>query len=354
MPTEPFGLTASGMSGYSPALSGVFKPNRQFRRVVPLLPLLAGTLAAQFKPAYPSSPPSQSAPARPSPAPPAQQGPEAPTTFSVRVNLVRLLVSVRNRSGVLLTNLNKQDFRVMDTGVPQEIAVFERNTSLPLSVAVLIDTSGSTQKDLHYEVDSVLRFVPTLLGSGNPEDAFALFSFNWRINLESDFSRNQKRAEHALHALHGEGGTSLYDAIYLASDALADREGRHVIVVVTDGGDTTSYKKYGDALAAAQRSDVVLYPVVVVPIEGDAGRNTGGEHALATLAASTGGRIFYPESFDRLDAAFADILQELRTQYLLGFYPSNVREQARLFHQVKVEGRDPSLRVTARTGYYEP
>ena len=126
------------------------------------------------------------------------------------------------------------------------------------------------------------------------------------------------------------------------------------MVVVTDGGDTTSYKPYADALAAAQRSDVVLYPIVVVPIENDAGRNTGGEHALATLAASTGGRIFYPQGFDELDAAFSDILQELRTQYLLGFYPKSVRLEPRRFHPIKVEAHNPSLRVTARTGYYEP
>ncbi len=294
---------------------------------------------AQFKPVTPTR---------------GQTAPDEPPTFSIRVNLVRLLVSVRDSSGALITNLSKQDFRILDSGVPQELAVFERNTSLRLSVAVMIDTSGSTQKDLHYEVDSVLKFIPTLLGAGNPEDTFALFSFNWRTNLEVDFSRNLKRAEHALHTLRGEGGTSLYDAIYLASDTLGEREGRHVMVVVTDGGDTTSYKHYNDALAAAQRADVVMYPVVVVPIAGDAGRNTGGEHALATLAASTGGRIFYPEGFDQLDAAFADILQALRTQYLLGFYPRDVREQPRLFHQVKVELREPSLRVTARTGYYEP
>ena len=330
-----FGWTASGMSGYSPA------PKRALGGAL-LFVFAAGLLTAQFRPAYPTYPP------------PPQTSPEGQPNFSIRVNLVRLLVSVRGPSGGPLTDLSKQDFRVFDSGMPQEIAVFERNTSLPLSVAVLIDTSGSTQKDLHYEVDSVQRFVPTLLGSGNRDDTFALFSFNWRTSLEVDFSRSQKRAEHALHALHGEGGTSLYDALYLASDALTGREGRHVIVVVTDGGDTTSYKKYDDALAAAQRADAVMYPVVVIPIENDAGRNTGGEHALATLAASTGGRIFYPEGFDKLDSAFSEILRDLRTQYLLGFYPANVREQPRLYHQVKVQTLDRTLQVLARTGYYEP
>jgi Ca-activated chloride channel homolog len=302
---------------------------------------------AQFKPAEPAS-------AESTQEPHPQKPPEGQPTFSIKVNLVRLLVSVRDRAGVLCTNLRKQDFFIKDSGTQQEIAVFERNTSLPLSVAVLIDTSGSTQRDLHYEEDSVLRFIPALLDAGNPDDAFALFSFNWRTNLELDYSRNRRRAEHAIRALRGEGGTSLYDAVYLASDTLSEREGRHVLVLVTDGGDTTSYKHYQDALAAAQRADTVIYPIVVVPIPGDAGRNTGGEHALATLATSTGGRIFYPEGFSRLDEAFVDILRELRTQYMLGYYPRNVLQEPRRFHPIGVEVRDPSMKVSARSGYYEP
>ena len=312
---------------------------------LPLL-CLSALCWAQFKPAEPAT--------KSTPEAHGQTSPGKQPTFSVKVNLVRLLVSVRDQSGAVRTDLEKQDFLIKDSGTPQEIAVFERKTSLPLSVAVLIDTSGSTEKDLHYEEDSVLRFIPTLLDAGNPEDAFALFSFNWRTNLEVDYSRNRRKAEHALHALHGEGGTSLYDAVYLASDTLSDREGRHVLVAVTDGGDTTSYKHYQDALAAAQRADTVIYPIVVVPIPGDAGRNIGGEHALATLASSTGGRIFYPEGFDRLDEAFTDILRELRTQYMLGYYSRNVVEEPRRFHPVSVEVRDPSMKVSARNGYYEP
>ena len=297
---------------------------------------LAGLLLAQFKPAD-------------SPAP--QQ--DAPN-YSIKVNLVRLLVSVRDAAGNLLTTLNKDDFKINDSSVSQTIAVFERNTSLPLSVAVLIDTSASTDSDLHYEVTSIQHFIRTLLTAGNPQDAFELFSFNWQTNLEVDFSRNEHKAERALHALHGQGGTSLYDAIYLASDTLSGRDGRHVMIVVTDGGDTTSYKQYKDALSAAQRADTVMYPIIVVPINADAGRNTGGEHALATLAQSTGGRTFYPGSVDQMDIAFADILHELRTQYLIGFYPQDVPERPHSYHPVNVEIPRPSLRISARSGYYEP
>jgi len=313
---------------------------------LPIALLCAGLALAQFKPANPE----QQHPLEPLP----QKAPGQPPTFSVKVNLVRLLVSVRDSSGAVVTHLNKGDFQVFDSGVPQEISVFDRNTSLPLSVAILIDTSGSTERDLHFEEDSVLRFLPTFLGAGNPADTFALFSFNWRTNLEVDYSRSQKRAERALHALHGEGGTSLYDAVFLASDTLDGRDGRHVMVLVTDGGDTTSYKKYQDALTAAQRADVVMYPVVVVPIASDAGRNVGGEHALATLAVSTGGRIFYAEGYERIDQAFSQIIEELRTQYVLGFYPKDVIAEPRRYHPVSVQLKQSALRVSARSGYYEP
>lgn len=306
----------------------------------------AAVAFGQFKPATPEQP----AVLAPLPQKPGQQQP----TFSIKVNLVRLLVSVRDLAGGVISNLNKDAFRIYDSGKLQDIAVFERNTSVPLSVAILIDTSGSTEKDLHFEEDSVMRFLPTLLGSGNSADTFALFSFNWRTNLEVDYSRSQKRAEHALHALHGDGGTSMYDAVYLACDTLDGRDGRHVMVLVTDGGDTTSYKKYQDALAAAQRSDVVMYPIVVVPIAADAGRNLGGEHALATLAAATGGRIFYPDSYEHLNDAFSDIIEELRTQYLIGFYPKDVLKQPQRFHPISIQLANPSLKVSARSGYYEP
>ncbi|HEX4230570.1 MAG TPA: VWA domain-containing protein [Bryobacteraceae bacterium] len=298
---------------------------------------------AQFRPVTP--------PVEKGPAPAASE--RVPPTFSVKVNLVRLLVSVHDATGHLLTDLNKDDFRLMDSGVQQQISVFERNTSLALSVAILIDISGSTQQDLRYEEDSVVRFLGALLNSGNPDDAFALYSFNGRITQETDFGRNKSRAERLLHNLHGEGGTSLYDAIYLASDGLAERNGRHVMIVVTDGGDTTSYKHFGDALRAAQQADTVLYPIVVVPIENEAGRNIGGEHALATIATSTGGRIFNPEGFDQLDRAFSDVLRELRTQYLIGFYPKDVRQEPRLFHPVRVAVREDSVKISARSGYYD-
>lgn len=270
----------------------------------------------------------------------------------VNVRLVRMLVTVRDASGQLIGLLNKNDFTISDNGVPQDIAVFERQTEQPLSVALLVDTSASTGIQMHYELDSVSKFLRSLLGEGNPEDRVALYSFNWRVNLHTGFTRRYERLDQQLKTLRSEGGTSLYDAIYLASRDLEGRDGRHVMVVVTDGGDTTSTKDYHQALESAQRTDTVMYPILVVPITNDAGRNTGGEHALTTLAAGTGGKVFMPSANAELDRAFSDILHELRTQYMVGYYPKGIPLTKDRFHVLKVNVKDRNLRAITRTGYY--
>lgn len=274
------------------------------------------------------------------------------TVIRVNVRLVRLLATVKSAAGQLIGSLNKGDFTVYDNGVKQDISVFERQTEQPLSVAVLIDTSASTGIELKYELDSVNRFLKTVIQEGNPDDAVALYSFNWEVSLLSSFTRRLTRLEQRLRTLKSEGGTSLYDAIFLASRDLEIREGRHAMVVVTDGGDTTSAKTYHNALEAAQLADTVLFPVLVVPIRNQAGRNTGGENALTTLAAGTGGRVFLPSPGAELDNAFADILRELRTQYLIGYYPKDLPPAKERFHAVRVSVNGANLRVLTRNGYY--
>jgi Ca-activated chloride channel family protein len=259
---------------------------------------------------------------------------------------------VKDPNGQLVGSLNKNDFTILDNGVKQDIAVFERQTEQPLSVAVLVDTSASTGIELRYELDSVSKFLKALLGEGNPSDTVALYSFNWQVNLVSSYTRRFARVDQQLKQLKSEGGTSLYDAIYLASRELELRNGRHVMVIVTDGGDTTSVKDFHQALEAAQLADTLLYPVLVVPITNDAGRNVGGENALTTLAAGTGGRVFLPSLGAELDRAFSDILRELRTQYLLGFYPKDVPPTKDRFHILKVGLQGTNLRVITRSGYY--
>jgi Ca-activated chloride channel family protein len=278
--------------------------------------------------------------------------PRSAAQFSIDVRLVRLLVTVKDASGRLVGTLSKADFNVFDNGAKQEVAVFERRTEQPLSVALLVDTSASTGIELKYEIDSVTRFLKAIFREGNPEDAVSLYSFNWQVTLNSNYTRRIAKLEGALRGLKPEGGTSLYDAMYLAARDLEPREGRHVMVLVTDGGDTTSSKKYQDALRASHMADAVLYPVVVIPIRNDAGRNTGGENALTSMAASTGGRIFLPAPGAELDTAFEDILRDLRTQYLVGYYPKNVPSTKNRFHTLKLSLNSPGLQAITRNGYY--
>ena len=273
-------------------------------------------------------------------------------TIRVNVRLVRILATVKDQSGALVGALEKNDFEVRDNGAPQQIAVFERQTDQPLSVAVLIDNSGSTAKDLKYETDSVMRFVRALLREGNPADAVGLYSFNWQVVKQNGFTRNPLAVERNLRQLRGEAGTSLYDAILLASRDIEDREGRKILIVVTDGGDTTSHADFQRATEAAQLADAVIYPILVVPITNDAGRNTGGENALTTMSQRTGGRVFQPSAGAAMDQAFDQIIRDLRTQYVLGFYPKDVPLTRDRFHTLTLITRDPSLRINARSGYY--
>jgi Ca-activated chloride channel family protein len=276
----------------------------------------------------------------------------AQSTFKVDVKLVRLLVSVKDARGELVGSLEKADFTVFDSGVKQNIAVFEHHTEVPLSVSLLLDISGSTSKELRYETASLQNFLHALLREGNPDDAAALYAFNDQVTRLNTFTRREQRLSDSLRDLKASAGTSLYDAVYLASRELSRRDGRHVIVAVTDGGDTTSVKNYADAFESAQNADTIIYPILVIPITNDAGRNLGGERALETLASGTGGRVFQPMGAAELDAAFTQILRDLRTQYLVAYYPRNLPLDAPRFHLVRVELSRKDLRATTRTGYY--
>jgi Ca-activated chloride channel family protein len=279
-------------------------------------------------------------------------GAQTQPTFRTNVSLVRIVTTVKTQAGELVGALRKEDFAVADNGVAQEIAVFERQTDQPLSVALMVDTSGSTAKDLKYETESAARFLRVLLGEGNLQDSVALYNFNWQVQRDNYFTHSLTSLTNSLKLLHGEAGTSLYDAIYLAARDLEDREGRKVMIIVTDGGDTTSTKDVHQALRAAQFADAVIYPVVVIPITNNAGRNIGGENALKFMADGTGGRTFLPSLGAELDRAFSDIVGELRTQYLLGFYPRNVPLPKDRFHKLQVTVERPELQVSARNGYY--
>jgi Ca-activated chloride channel family protein len=272
--------------------------------------------------------------------------------FRADVRLVHVVATVKNRSGQLIGGLQKSDFTIADNGVPQEVALFARQTDQPLSVALMIDVSGSTAKDLKFETDSAAKFVHALLAESNPRDTVSLWGFDYDVRQETGFTHRMETIESKLKTIKGDAGTSLFDAIWFASKDLEPREGRKVLVLVTDGGNTTSYRNSQQALEAAQLADAVIYPVVVIPIVNDAGRNTGGENVLTWMAQGTGGRTFAPTLGGQLDKAFRDIIADLRTEYVLGYYPRNVPPTKNRFHTLQVGVKQPELQVSARNGYY--
>lgn len=272
--------------------------------------------------------------------------------FRVDVRLVRILATVRDAQGALAGGLAREDFVVTDNDVEQEIAVFERQSAQPLSVAVLIDRSRSTQRERAYELTALQRFFRALVREGNAGDAAALYSFNFEVVLQADFTRRLDRLEKALRRLKSEGATAMYDAIYLASRDLERRDGRRVAVVVSDGADTISKTGFHEALEALHRADAVLYALLLVPVKGEAGRNLRGENALIQFCSGTGGKMFYPAAPAALDEAFGEILRDLRTQYLIGYYPKNVPPSRERFHRVRVRVRREGHTVSARTGYF--
>jgi Ca-activated chloride channel homolog len=280
------------------------------------------------------------------------QEPQTPV-FRSEVKLVRLLATVKDSNGTLIGGLDKSDFTITDNGVPQEIAVFERYTEQPLSIAVLLDTSASIAKDLKFATASLKRFLQAVIQEGNPRDEAALFTFNHEVSQHTGYTRKIQQIENRVKPLKAEAGTSLYDAIFLAAQSLESREGRRVILIVTDGGDTTSHYGYHDALKAAHMVDAPIYSLLLMPILNDAGRNIGGENALTTLGQSTGGRLFTPTVGAELDAALAEILKDLRTQYLIGYYPRNIPVTKEKFHTIRVELPRRDLRAVTRSGYYE-
>ena len=280
-----------------------------------------------------------------------QPGSDDAGTLHVNVRLVNVFTSVTDAHGAPIANLNKDDFRVLEDGVPQSISIFDRESELPLSIILGIDTSESTRRDMRLEVASAKKFVHSIL---RPQDRLSIFQISEDVLQLTRFTADMKSIERGIDDLQKGAGTSLYDAIYLGADALLDRQGRRVLVLITDGGDTTSAATYNSALRRAEEAEAIVYSIIIVPVAAEAGRNTGGEHALIQISKDTGGKYYYAESIDQLDQAFRQVSEELRTQYLIAYYP-NRRISDSPFRRITVEltnKESSGLQVRHRAGYY--
>ena len=274
------------------------------------------------------------------------------TTLKVDVRLVNVFVTATDARGVPVATLQKENFRLKEDGKEQKIAVFDRESALPLSIVLAVDTSLSTRKDLPLEQASAHKFVHTIV---RPQDGLAVYKFCEEVNEVVPFTSDLKKIDAGIDRMRNGAATALYDAIFVGANALGRRQGRKVMVVITDGGDTISQVDYKAALRAAQEAEALVYSIIIVPIEASAGRDTGGEHALIQISEDTGGKYYYATSLPQLDEAFHKISDELRTQYLLAYYPSQ-RYSDSEFRRVEVELVNPpvggSYRLRHRAGYY--
>lgn len=272
--------------------------------------------------------------------------------IKVDVKLVNIFVTVTDEHGSPVGSLTKDNFQVFEDGHPQKISVFGKESELPLSIVLDIDTSLSTRKDLPLELGSARRFAHAII---RPVDALSLYDFSEVVSQDLAFTADLKAIDHAVNRVHTGAATALYDAVFLGAQALETRQGRKVLVVITDGGDTASQVDYRAALRAAQQAEAIVYSIIDVPIEASAGRDTGGEHALIQLSEDTGGKYYYAASIQQLDQAFRAISDELRTQYLLAYYPAQRLADSDFRRlEVKLTGVPEAVNYKARhrTGYY--
>ena len=283
----------------------------------------------------------------------AQARPQSQTesTLKVDVKLVNVYVTVTDAHGSPVAGLKKDDFKLQEDGRDQTISVFDKESALPLSIALAIDTSLSTRHDLPLEQASAKRFARALL---RPIDALSVFGFSETVLQSTNYTADMHRIEEGIDHIRLGAATALFDAVYLASRSLDRRQGRKVMVLITDGGDTVSKMNYKEAVRAAEEAEALVYSIIVVPIESSAGRETGGEHALIQLSEDTGGKYYYATSMSQLDDAFRQISDELRTQYLLAYYPSQRLSNSQFRRiQVGITGpTDTPYHVRHRAGYY--
>lgn len=280
--------------------------------------------------------------------------PQVPT-IKVETRLVNVAVNVVDEHGAPVSGLSRDDFEISEDRKSQKIAFFEKESSTPLSIVLAIDASGSVVSNVRLEKDAARSFVNALL---RDQDELDLMDFADTVREIVPFTNQKKRIEQGLNQLQRGDQTALYDAIYLGSQRLAgthqDAGRRRVLVLITDGVDSKGVR-YGQALEQAQRAGAMVYSLIIVPVAADAGRNTGGEHALIQMAADTGGKYYYVEDPRDLKATFARVSDDLRTQYVLGYYaPHGGLDTS--FRAIKVQMKDPALRgrysLRYRSGYY--
>ncbi len=274
-------------------------------------------------------------------------------TISVTVDRVNVLFTVAGKGGKLITNLTRNDVRVFEDGEPQAISNFSRDADLPLNIALLVDTSGSVRDKLRFEREAASRFFYAVLRSGR--DRALLMTFDTRVELVQDYTDKPEVLQQAMHSMVAGGSTALYDAVAKASLREGSNEnGRHVIIILSDGLDNSSHIDLANVLHIAQENDAVIYTISTNRIEGVFSLEPElGDSNLKTLAAETGGRALFPARMEDLTRSFDRVLTEIRAQYSLAYGPTNGRRDGS-FRTIHVVPSHKGYVVRCRHGYFAP
>jgi len=304
----------------------------------------------------------------------AEQG-QPVTTLKVNVQVVNVFFNVKDKRGALIPNLKKEAFEVNEDGKPQTIKYFAAESNQPLTLGLLIDTSGSQTRVLPMEQEVGAAFLRDVL---TPKDLAFLINFDISVDLIQDFTNDAASLRRALEKTRindgggggaggiagaGQGtipvlrpkGTLLYDAVYLAStEKLQTEAGRKAMVLLTDGGDQGSDETLPNAIAAAQRSEVIVYVIMIADRSFGAFYTGSAESAMHKLAEQTGGRVIdVGNNPKKLREAFDAIGTELRSQYMVGYTPTNTATDGK-YRKLEVKSVDPQYKIQARKGYYAP
>jgi len=280
---------------------------------------------------------------------------EDQTTLHVSVDLVNVLFTVTDGNGRLVTNLNKESFLVDEDGKKQQITYFSKEVTLPLTLAILIDTSPSVEPILGVEKETAMEFLQTVL---RKEDLALVMNFDRSVSLLQDFTSDTRRLNKAIQSVSIGSGTSVHDAVFLACDEKIKQEtGRKAIILISDGGDTTSKLKIKDGIESAQRADVIIYAIsnrIGGFFLGGYGGYGGDDGTLKKYAEATGGKAFFPSKPQDFKKAFDAIQDELRSQYSLAYSSSNPAKDGS-YRVLRISlPNQKNLKIRAKKGYYAP
>ncbi len=332
-----------------------------------LIPLLAG-LALSCSPALRAQ--SQDAPAQaPSQEQQAPSDQDTLQTFKAQVNVVNLFFNVKDKHGLLIPNLTKDDFQVVEDGKPQTVKYFSAEANQPLTLGIMIDTSASQTRVLDIEQSACAEFLRAVL---RDKDLAFVINFDVDVDLDQDFTNNIRELTRALNKMQinagigggppglGGGpvpttprGTLLYDAIYLGADEkLKNEVGRKAMIIFTDGEDQGSRLRIQDAIEAAQKADTICYVILIADRGFYGGFGYSGDSEMQKLAQATGGRVIeVGNKQDKLKQAFDQIQNELRSQYNIGYTPTNSKLDGS-YRKIQIHAKGGEYKVQARQGYY--